>query len=361
MRMNGMKAFGAPKFCTGCLLLFMACSSLMQPAASPTPSATAKGTIYGASPAGASGSGAIFRLTNPSSLNGNVVPSATITGPLTYLDTPVISLDASADRLFAFVKTDPVEGEILVFDHASTRNGNIFPDRIIAGRTTGIQGTGVFAVDSTRNLLYAGTSVGASGGSNILVFRNAGAASGNVPPDAILQFSNSPTFPVSLVLDQVNDRLFIGDSSQNIRVFDHASMLTAGPMVPNRTISDPNNILSGGMALDSAGRLLVSSRNSTKPAHISIYANAATANGVVSPVAIITGLATALNIGGPGALAVFNGPGASAGGDLYVSVESGKVLVFTNIATANGDVKPARTICISTQASILSLAADGSH
>ncbi len=359
--MNGMKAFGALKSCTGCLLLFMACSiSMMQSAASPTPSATAQGTIYAASPAGPSGASAIFRLNSPSSLNGNVVPSATITGPLTLLDSPVISLDASADRLFAFVKTDPIEGEILVFDHASTRNGNIFPDRIIAGRTTGIQGTGVFAVDGTRNLLYAGTRV-TSNGVNILVFKNAAAATGNVPPDAVLQFSTSPTFPVSMVLDQVNDRLFIGDRSQDIQVFDHASMLTSGPMVPDRTISDPNNILSGGMALDSAGRLLVSSRKGTNPAHISIYANAATANGVVSPVAIITGPATALNIGGPGALAIFNGPGASAGGDLYVSVESGKVLVFTNIATANGDMKPARTICISTQASGLSLAADGSH
>jgi hypothetical protein len=361
MRMNGMKAFGSLKSCTGCLLLFMACSSLMQPTASPTPSATAKGTIYGASPAGPSGASAIFRLNNPSSLNGNIVPSATITGPLTLLDSPVISLDASADRLFALVNMDSPLGMILVFDHASTRNGDVFPGRVIAGNATGIQGKGVFAVDSTRNRLYAGTRVAVNGSVNILVFKNAGAASGNVPPDAILQFSSSPTFPVSLVLDQVNDRLFIGDSSQNIRVFDHASMLTAGPMVPNRTISDPNNILSGGMALDSAGRLLVSSRNSTNPAHISIYANAATANGVVSPVAIITGPATALNIGGPGALAVFNGPGASAGGDLYVSVESGKVLVFTNIATANGDMKPARTICISTQASGLSLAADGSH
>jgi hypothetical protein len=93
------------------------------------------------------------------------------------LSNPLISLDASADRLFAFVKTDPVEGEILVFDHASTRNGNIFPDRVIAGRNTDIQGRGVFAVDVTRNLLYAGTRVTAEG-ANILVFKNAAAATG---------------------------------------------------------------------------------------------------------------------------------------------------------------------------------------
>lgn len=359
--MNDIRAFGVLPFCTGCLLLFVACStSMMQSAASPTPSATAHGTIYVASPTGPSGASAIFRLKIPSSLNCKEAPSATITGPLTLLNSPVISLDASADRLFAFVKTDPVEGEILVFDHASARKGNIFPDRIIAGRNTGIQGTGVFAVDGTRNLLYAGTRVTASG-VNILVFKNAAAATGNVPADAVLQFSASSIHPVSMVLDQVNDRLFIGDSAQNIRVFDHASMLASGAMVPNRIISDPKNILSDGMALDSAGRLLVSSRDGSNPAHISIYANAATANGVVSPVAIITGPSTFLSMGDPGALSVFNGPGASAGGDLYVSVESGKVLVFANIATANGDVMPSRTICISTQASGLSLAVDGSH
>lgn len=359
--MNGMKAFGALKSCTGCLLLLMASSSSMtQSAASPASSAISQGTIYAASPAGPSRASAIFRLNNPSSLNGIVVPSATITGQLTLLDSPVISVDAPADRLFALVKMDGV-GAILVFDHASSRNGNIFPERVIAGRNTGIQGTGIFAVDGARNLLYAGTRVTANG-ANILVFKNAAAATGNLPPDAVLQFSTSQIFPVSMVLDQVNDRLFIGDSSQNIRIFDHASMMTTGPMLPSRTIRDPNIILSGGMALDSAGRLLVGSRhNSTTPAHISIYDNAATANGVVSPVAIITGSGTALNLGGPGSLAVFNGPGASAGGDLYVSVESGVLLVFTNIATANGDMKPARTIWIRPQASVLSLAVDGSR
>ena len=39
-------------------------------------------------------------------------------------------------------------------------------------------------------------------------------------------------------------------------------------------------------------------------------------------------------------MTVVTSAGSSAGGDLYVNIESGNVLVFKNLATANGNVVP---------------------
>jgi hypothetical protein len=78
---------------------------------------------------------------------------------------------------------------------------------------------------------------------------------------------------------------------------------------------------------------------------------------------MISGSSTGLNVGGPGNLTVYSGPGASAGGDLYVSIELGKVLVFSNIAAANGNVLPTRTFTVTTNfgGSELGLFADASR
>jgi hypothetical protein len=255
----------------------------------------------------------------------------------------VIALDKSADRLFALVSMGRSAAAILVFDHASLKAGNTPPSRVIAGRATSLHNIGAFAVDGTRNRIYAGATRDADGQVDILVFNYAAVVSGNMPPSAVLNFGSVGIRPTDMVLDEVNDRLFIADTANEVQVFDHASTLTSGSMVPNRTFSGPNTGISRAMyhiALDSAGRLLVSAGGVS----VDIYANAATAIGNITPVARIMGS----NLGSPEALTVYTGPGASAGGDLYVSVESGKVLVFTDIDKANGSVAPARTFSINT-------------
>jgi len=276
---------------------------------------------------------------------------ATVTGSLTQLAAPVIALDKTADRLFALVDSGPTSGAILVFDHASGKNGNVAPDRVIAGSATLIQTIGAFAVDSTRNLLYAGASFDPDGHLDILVFRNASTLNGNVAPAAVLKFGVPGIGPRDMVLDEANDRLFVLSNGEEIQVFDNASTLASGQMVPNRAISGPNVGLVAPVhiALDTAGRLLVSNLAApSAPNSINIYANAATANGNVAPVAMISGSGTGLDVSAPGNLAVYTGPGASVGGDLYVSIELGKVLVFSNIAAANGNVIPARTFTVTT-------------
>jgi hypothetical protein len=276
---------------------------------------------------------------------------ATLTGSLTQLQVPVIALDKTADRLFALVNPGPSTGAILVFDHASGKNGNVAPDRVISGSATALQALGAFVVDGTRNLIYAAASIDPDGHVDILVFRNASTLNGNVAPAAVLKFGVPSIGPTDMVLDEANDRLYVLNGASEIQVFDNASTLASGLMVPNRVISGPHVGLFNAlhMALDSTGRLLVSNLGATSPANsINIYANAATANGDVAPVAMISGSGTGLDLDGPGNLVVYTGPGASTGGDLYVSIEFGKVLVFSNVAAANGNMIPARTFTVTT-------------
>ena len=330
-------------------LLVAGCGSNNQ--VTPPITATAQGQLYVAVPSITGGDSAVYRFSDPSALTGAATPMATLTGSLTQLHLPVIALDKTADRLFALVSSSASTGAILVFDHASAKNGNVAPDRVISGSATTMQGVGAFAVDATRNLLYAAATVDPDGHVDILVFRNASTLNGNVAPAAVLKFGVPGIGPRDLVLDEANDRLFILSNGEEIQVFDNASTLASGLMVPNRVISGPHVSLVAPVhiALDPAGRLLVSNLAfPSAPNSINIYANAATANGDVAPVAMISGNSTGLDVAGPGNLAVYTGPGASAGGDLYVSIELGKVLVFSNIAAANGNVIPARTFAVTT-------------
>lgn len=332
-----------------CLFAIAGCGSSNQ--VTPPTTATAQGQLYVAVPSITGAQSGIYRFSDPSALTGAATPMATVTGSLTQLAAPVIALDKTADRLFALVDSGPTSGAILVFDHASGKNGNVAPDRVISGSATLIQTTGAFAVDSTRNLLYAGASFDPDGHLDILVFRNASTLNGNVAPAAVLKFGVPGIGPRDMVLDEANDRLFVLSNGEEIQVFDNASALASGQMVPNRVISGPNVGLVAPVhiALDTAGRLLVSNLAfPSAPNSINIYANAATANGDVAPVAMISGSGTGLDVSAPGNLAVYTGPGASVGGDLYVSTELGKVLVFSNIAAANGNVIPARTFTVTT-------------
>lgn len=313
--------------------------------------ASPAGRLYFAVPAGGPAppapSGEVFNLGNASAANGTVNPTV-ISGVSTHLFFPgYIALDQKADRLFV---NDGSSLSILVFERVSTRSGNAAPDRVISGNATTFATMGPIAVDAERDVLYAANGTNPDGSVNILAFANASTVNGNVAPTRTLKVGAVGFLAVGMTLDQANDRLFVSNSGEGIDVYDGVSSLPTGPATPNRTISGPHTGLfaNSGVVLDGAGRLLVcneaSGLGATSPT-ITIYANAATANGDVAPVATIVGANTGLNE--PFAMAVNNSPGPNDNGDLYVT-SVGQVLVFTNIATANGNIAPARSITFPT-------------
>jgi hypothetical protein len=203
---TGLLKSGGITILSGALIL----SGCASPTA-PSPSAQAQGKLYVGVPfSPPSGSGAIVRFDNPSTLLGDVSPEATITGNLTRLNLlgTSVALDQANDRLFTLVSTGSTSAAILVFDHVSTKNGNLAPDRVIEGTGTGLRGIGPLVVDGSRDILYTEAGIDAANHVEILTFTNASTQSGNVSPSNTLQVGDPGVAASDIVLDQTNNRLF---------------------------------------------------------------------------------------------------------------------------------------------------------
>jgi len=275
-----------------------------------------------------SGANSIVRFDQAFTDSGNIIPGATIRGTRTSLNAPAfIFLDTAADRLFVANNADI---SILIFDNVSTKNGDVAPERIISGASTTLGSPTDVSVDKSRDLLYVADDI------DIHVFSSASTATGNIAPARNL----SPGFSVAAIfIDGANDRLYAADSATNsIAVYDSASTLASGPITANRTIQGAATHLAtpGSIQLDGAGRLVVS--NATAPS-ITIYNNAATANGNLAPSAEITGTNTGFSV--PNQIVVDTG----GTGTLYMADPgAARIAVFSSLSTATGNIAPNRVI-----------------
>jgi 6-phosphogluconolactonase (cycloisomerase 2 family) len=276
-----------------------------------------------------SNSNTLLRFDNAFTANGNVTPAATIVGTNTTFNFPnFMTLDTANDSLYI---ADTNDLSVVIYDGISTKNGNVAPSRIIAGVATNLLSPTDVSLDKTRNLLYVADDL------FIHVYASASTVNGNQAParDLTVPFQLSGIF-----IDGANDRLYVADTSGNqVAVYDHASTLASGLITANRAIQGPtNNHLSGPVSvqLDGAGRLVVS--NSTGPS-ITIYPNAATADGDIAPVAEIKGANTGLSV--PTQIFV----DTTGTGTLYnVDPGAARVAIWGNLNTANGNIAPTRTI-----------------
>lgn len=271
---------------------------------------------------------AILRFSSALTVSGNIAPAATITGTATLLSAPQHLLaDAGSDRLFV---ANSGTSSILIFETASKIAGDAAPSRTISGSATLLSVPHDLALDTTNNILYV------ADGAQILVFQSASTTNGNVPP----VHNISMGFAVGAILvDTLNNRLYVADTSGNAIDRLEGASLQDGNAVVAASISGPATGLARpqGLALDSAGRLIVS--NAAGPS-ITIYTSPATASGNVGPAATISGAATQLS--GPDQI-VFN-PGQN-NGELYVAdTLAGAILIYGNIVTDNGNIAPSRSI-----------------
>lgn len=271
---------------------------------------------------------AILRFNNALAATGNVTPVGTITGAAATLSNPQhLVVDPSANRLFV---ANQGGSSVLVFESASTTTGNVTPTRTISGPATLLSAPHDLALDPTNNALYV------ADGTQILVFSSASTTNGNVPPVHNISVGVAVG---AILLDVANNRLYVASGSGNLIDRLEGASLQDGNAVVAASISGANTGLAQpeGLALDNTGRLIVS--NASGPS-ITIYANAATANGNITPTATIAGANTQLV--GPNQILLNPVP---SGGDLYVADSvGGKVLIFSNVAGANGNTTPTRTI-----------------
>jgi sugar lactone lactonase YvrE len=301
---------------------------ITSPTATPTPTpAVPTGKLYVSN----SISNSIVRFDNAFTVTGNATPAATITGAATTLNTPAfITLDVVNDRLYVANNGDV---SILIFDNISTKNGNIAPERTISGIATNLVDPTDVSVDTTKDLLYVADET------DVYVFATASTATGNVAPIHDIQVN----FTVSAVLiDAASDTLYIADTANSaIHVYNGASTLD-GPVTANRTLQGATTHLAnpGSLQIDGAGRLVVSnSPTNTTLSSITIYPNAATITGNIAPSGEIKGSSTGLIV--PDQLVV-----DKTGTSTIYNADSGagRVAIFANTGTANGNIAPTRAI-----------------
>ncbi len=224
---------------------------------------------------------------NAGTASGNVVPDRTISGAATTFNEPVfLWLDKGSDRLYI---SDDVTGHILVFNNATTVNGNIAPSRTISSASLSIP-EGIW-LDSSSDTLYVVDNINNS----ILAFDNASTLNGSVTASRIISGSNTTlNSPIGIWLDATNDTLYITNWNANaILVFDNASTAT-GNVTPSRIISGSNTGLNGpqGIWLDATSdQLYVANQFGHS---VTVFDNASTATGNIAPSRTISGASTGL-------------------------------------------------------------------
>ena len=220
----------------------------------------------------------ILVFNNASTASSNIAPNRTISGALTTLFNPGgVFVDTTNNRLYV---ANYGGNSILLFSNASAADGNIAPNRTISGVLTTLNNpSGVF-VDTTNNRLYVANDTGNS----ILVFNNASTANGNIAPNRTISGALT-TFnrPSDIFGDTTNNRFYVANYNENsILIFDNADIAT-GNIAPNRAISGALTTLNGPMGIfvdTTNNRLYVANYTGN---FILVFNNASTADGNIAP------------------------------------------------------------------------------
>lgn len=258
-------------------------------------------------------------------------------GPV-VISNKVFVADSANSAIASSANTNPTPGTMVL-------------NRVIAGANTGLTGN-VFglAIDAVTDRLYV------ANGTSILVFNNAGTASGNTAPARTITRAGTSFGNVSsLFLDIVHDVLYVGDDSNGVWIIHNASSAN-GAITPNRSITGNFTGNFGGMFqvhglfVDTTRDLLyVSLTTFSSPTNVvMVFNNASTANGnSVTPVRTIDSYPS-INAG-----AIYLD---AANDRLYMAdTSSNTVRVIDGASTANGTVASDRTIYIGASPANLTL------
>jgi len=241
-----------------------------------------------------------------------------------------VFVDTVNDRLYV---ADTGRNEILIFNNASTINGVTVPDRVIFGNATTLSFPHGLALDTAKNILY----VVNTGGNDVLVFDNASTINGNVAPsraidsfafvvDPIVEPAKKLDRPFGLFVDTAADRLYVANTGRNsILIFNSASTIN-GSTLPDRTVTFSNTSLSiphlnapSGVFVDVANdQLYVTNKGNNSSILVFNNASSPTTTGEIIPARSIPSSPT--NLSDPVGISVDTnirvpGTGTSTGGN----------------------------------------------
>ncbi len=266
----------------------------------------------------------IVRFDSALSALGNIAPGGTIIGPATTLSLPqALQIDPITDRLYV---ANQGANSIVIFPAASTANANAAPIAIIAGSNTGLSLPIGIALDNTRDILYV------ANGTSILVFGNVSTMVGNVNTAPAQSFITGLTIK-GIAVDDTNNILYVADAVDNQVAIYQSANAQSGVGFANGTIVGADTTLNqpSGIAIDSAGRLIVSSPGGP---NITAFPNPTIANGDVLPAAVIIGSNTGLS--SPLQIATTS---SITNGALFVADNQANVVqIYAPISTVTGTV-----------------------
>lgn len=290
----------------------------------PTPPGNMKGILYVANTTGNS----LLSFRNATTVDGNTAPNTTVTnaaimGPFHCF------VDKTHNILFV---ANGAGNSVLIYDNASTVTGNTAPNRVLTGANTQLDIPGGIFVDTTNDVLY----VSNINGNSITVYNGATIINGNVAPSREVTGLNNT--PFGIAIDMTRDLLYCSLSNTNtIAVWIDASTVN-GPTPPVRNIVGPATELStpDGIFCDSNNNRIYIANQSNDT--ITVFSNAASADGNIPPLHAITGAATLL--ASPRDVFV-----DTNNGFLYVAnYGSNSICEYHNAGTANGNLAPNRNI-----------------
>jgi len=167
------------------------------------------------------GSNSVVMFSNASTIDGATAPLRTLSGSATKIaGISAIWLDTGTDRLWV---ADPVSGALLVFNNASTINGNVPPNRYIIGSNT--------RLISPQSMLFINKQLFVGCTSSILRFDNSDTLDGNVVPTTTIEGSTTLlSRPQQMVLRPDKDELYVVDAgAAAVLVFEKPETFSGAP------------------------------------------------------------------------------------------------------------------------------------
>lgn len=168
-----------------------------------------------------SGSGSITVFPSASSVDGAVAPLRVLRGPDTRLtNLSSFEIDLARDQLWVSSLSN---NAILIFDQASSLNGNVPPVRQLSGNNTRLQAP-QYLLRHQDNLWVACSGA-------LLRFRGLDGLAGDIAPEAVLTGqATGLSRPRQFLFHPENDDLYVIDSAtQALLVFPEATTANGGP------------------------------------------------------------------------------------------------------------------------------------
>jgi hypothetical protein len=228
---------------------------------------------------------------NAKSMNGPQIATRKISGALTELREPHgLWIDETRDILYVAnrLPSSGIYSAVIAFHNASTVTGNIAPDRSIAGAATKLDQPFNVFVDEARDYLYIANANGADANRGIVIYHNASSVDGDVAPNRQIAGSATPfysTHPTvhNVFIDLVHDHMYVANHHDEVYAFHNASTAN-GNIAADRTLSGFDNAL-GLFYLPDEDMLYVSDGPGpvacSSSQQVKVFENASTLTGAV--------------------------------------------------------------------------------